>query len=284
MPRVILHADDLGVSEGTNEAIIDSHIRGVLTSTSIVATTPAFTDATRRLLEAPELDVGAHLSLNLGRPVAPIDEVGLLTNRDGLLLPSFARHLRRSQDPAYLRQVSIEVEAQLERMHDADLQLSHADSQQHVHMIPGIRDVIAERVAATGIRHLRHSVEPWRGHPDIGRPTNLLKCATVAMFAACRPRHAPKPDKRVRFVGLRHTGQMTEHRLIHYLENLGPGSWEIVMHPGTGDFDGHHDVNPTIADYLRLPERLMEWEVLTSSRVRRCIAEAGLSTIRFADL
>jgi predicted glycoside hydrolase/deacetylase ChbG (UPF0249 family) len=77
---------------------------------------------------------------------------------------------------------------------------------------------------------------------------------------------------------------MTEHRLIHYLENLGPGSWEIVMHPGTGDFDGHHDVNPTIADYLRLPERQMEWEVLTSSRVRRCIAEAGLSTIRFADL
>ncbi len=279
MRRIIIHADDFGISEGANEAIIDCHLRGVLTSTSVLATLPAFGHAVSLRAEAPDLDCGAHLSLNLGRPAAPPAAVSLLLDGNGMLRYSFAYHLYRSLDKAYLRQVGIEVEAQLTKLIDSGFELSHADSQQHVHMIPGIRDVIAEKINQTGIPYLRHSVEPWSGHPGIGRPVNLLKCATVALFAA-RRRHL---GNTIGFIGLRHTGQMTADRLAHYFATLGPGKWEIAVHPGTGRLDRNTEVHRPIADYLLLKERRIEWDALISGRIRECIDANGIKLVGFSD-
>lgn len=275
-----MHADDFGVSRGANEAIVDSHRRGLLTSTSVMATLPAFVHAANLMPEAQGLSFGAHLSLNLGRPVAPPSAVGLLLDRNGLLKYSYAFHMYRSLNKKYLHQVGIELEAQLAKLRDHQFALDHADSQQHVHMIPRIRDVVAETVERSGIPHLRHSVEPWTGHPSIGRPVNLLKCATVASFAS-RRRHFRSP---VGFIGLRHTGRMTVDRLVHYLTELGPGTWEIAVHPGTGELEDDTTIHRPIADYLRHNDRRIEWEALTSNKVRECAEAARVDLIRFCDL
>jgi len=279
MRQFIIQADDLGVSEGTNMAIFDSHLSGALTSTSVIATLPAFDHAADLIAEAPDLGCGAHLSLNLGRPVAPVSTVELLLDPNGLLRYPFSYHLRRSTQREYLRQVGIEVEAQLTKMIDGGFRLDHADSQQHIHMIPGIRDVIMEKVRKAGIRFLRHSVEPWSGHPGNAPKINFIKSATVALLAARRPTLSCP----IGFIGLRHTGQMTVDRVIHYLDNLGPGIWEIALHPGTGEFSDDPTIHQPIADYLRLPERRMEWKDLTSDRLRDHLRATQIETIAFGD-
>ena len=275
-----MHADDFGVSRGPNEAIVDSHRRGVLTSTSVLATLPAFSHAVDLIPEVKGLGFGAHLSLNLGRPVAPPSAVGLLLDRNGLLVFSYAFHMRRSLSKEYLRQVKIELEAQLAKLCNHGFALDHADSQQHVHMIPRIRDVVVEAAEGYGIPHLRHSVEPWTGHPGIGRPINLLKCVAVASFASRRRHHG----SRVGFIGLRHTGRMTVDRLDHYLKRLGHGTWEITVHPGTGELENDPTIPRPIADYLGHRNRRIEWEALTSDRVRECVNATCVELIRFSDV
>lgn len=275
-----MHADDFGVSCGANTAIVDSYQRGLLTSTSVMATLPALGHATDLLPEVKGLGFGAHLSLNLGRPVAPPSAVGLLLDRDGLLEHSYAFHMYRSLNKEYLRQVQIELDAQLAKLCDHGFVLGHADSQQHVHMIPRIRDVVAETVERWGISFLRHSVEPWTGHPSIGRPVNLLKCAVVASFASQRPSHG----SRVGFIGLRHTGRMSADRLVHYLTRLDHGTWEIAVHPGTGELEDETALHRPIADYLRHKDRRIEWEALTSDRVRECADAGCIDLIRFSDV
>ena len=275
-----MHADDFGLSPGTNEAIVDAHLQGVVTSTSVIATLPSFEDAARRITEVPELGIGAHLCLNLGHPVAPPSRVGLLLDENGLLNDSYAFHLYRSLSQKYLDQVAVEVEAQLMKMAGRGINLDHVSSQMHIHMIPRIRDVVMEISEEFRIPHVRHAVEPWTGHPNLGRPVNLLKCLTVAGFASLRPRL----QSEVKFLGLRHSGRLTVERLEHYFSILKPGIWEIVVHPGTGWFDGDPNIYGPIGDYMRLKHRRIEWNALTSTRLNTVAEALGIEFVRFSDI
>jgi chitin disaccharide deacetylase len=60
MRRLIVNADDFGFAAGVNEGIIEAHVRGVLTSTSLMVGRPAARDAARLAREHPALSVGLH--------------------------------------------------------------------------------------------------------------------------------------------------------------------------------------------------------------------------------
>ena len=61
--RLIVNADDAGLTVGHNRAVIQAHRHGVVTSTSLLANGPAFQDAVARLSDCPGLGVGVHLTL-----------------------------------------------------------------------------------------------------------------------------------------------------------------------------------------------------------------------------
>jgi predicted glycoside hydrolase/deacetylase ChbG (UPF0249 family) len=58
--RLIVNADDFGLAAGVNEGIIEAHVRGVLTSTSLMVNRPGATDAARLARDHPALSVGLH--------------------------------------------------------------------------------------------------------------------------------------------------------------------------------------------------------------------------------
>jgi predicted glycoside hydrolase/deacetylase ChbG (UPF0249 family) len=60
VPRLIINADDFGYAEGINRGIIDAHVRGVLTSTSLMVDGAAAEQAAALGREHPELSVGLH--------------------------------------------------------------------------------------------------------------------------------------------------------------------------------------------------------------------------------
>ena len=72
-PRLVVNADDFGLSTGVNRGILEAHAAGVVSSVSVLVNTPGWTDALRRLRDlgpAPGLGVGLHLNLTMGRPVS----------------------------------------------------------------------------------------------------------------------------------------------------------------------------------------------------------------------
>jgi chitin disaccharide deacetylase len=58
--RLIVNADDFGLTEGVNRGIIEAHTRGIVTSTSLMVDFPAAQDAVRLAAEHPHLSIGLH--------------------------------------------------------------------------------------------------------------------------------------------------------------------------------------------------------------------------------
>jgi len=80
---LIINADDFGMSEEVNEAVIRAYKEGVLTSTSLMVTGAAFEQAVRLAKENPGLGVGIHLVSVVGQSVLPHSEIGSLLMRIG---------------------------------------------------------------------------------------------------------------------------------------------------------------------------------------------------------
>src|ERR1700756_2566387 len=75
MRRLIINADDFGLTEGVNRAILEGHRRGVITSTTLMANGRQFSSAARSAQSAAELSVGCHVVLVDGEPLLPREQV-----------------------------------------------------------------------------------------------------------------------------------------------------------------------------------------------------------------
>ena len=60
MRRLIVNADDFGLAAGVNEGIIEAHVNGVLTSTSLMVERSEAADAVRLARAHPALSIGLH--------------------------------------------------------------------------------------------------------------------------------------------------------------------------------------------------------------------------------
>src|SRR5512141_57922 len=82
MKRLIVNADDFGLTTGVNRAIIECHQRGIVTSATLMANSAAFEDAVALAKQNPRLSVGCHVTLMDGEPLLPASKVSSLL-RDG---------------------------------------------------------------------------------------------------------------------------------------------------------------------------------------------------------
>jgi chitin disaccharide deacetylase len=239
-PGLIINADDLGIHPSINEGILSAYRHGILTSCTMLMTTAYLQNTVRDYVRPKALPIGIHLSLTLGKAVAPHAEVPDLIDADGnlkltadrLILAAF----KGEQGSALLRQIRREFEAQLALARDHGLQPTHADSHQHVHMNPVIFRLVEELLPHFGIERLRRSREPFRGFvfgpdlPDVVRRNNFAKWALLRWRAAgLRPALATADE----FFGVLYSGAVTLRALHALLRAAAPDrSLEICIHPG----------------------------------------------------
>src|SRR5215211_6942485 len=123
--RLIVNADDFGISEEVNEAVIRAYKEGVLTSASLMVTGAAFESAVRLAKENPGLAVGIHLVTVMGRSVLPHKEVPSLVDESGdFSSKAAAAGLKYFFSPRARRELRKEVAAQFEKFHSTGLRLS----------------------------------------------------------------------------------------------------------------------------------------------------------------
>lgn len=154
MKHLILNADDFGYSYGVNYGIIESHLRGVLTSTTLMAGMPGFDHAVSLAKAHPSLGVGVHLTLTCGRPV--------LTDHKTLTEPNGDFHSQayyhNEEQPLDKDEVYREWKAQIEKVLAAGIHPTHLDSHHHVHTFRGLEDVFVRlaREYDLPVRNSRH--------------------------------------------------------------------------------------------------------------------------------
>lgn len=150
--RVIINADDFGLSTENNQVIVAAFRQGVISSATLMANTPAFVDACT-LVHAEGLHgrVGLHVNLTHGQPLTqPIATHRAFCSPAGEFDLNLSRHsLSLSQDVrAAVRQ---EIQAQWQRCLDHDVRPSHVDSHQHVHNLWPVGEELARFAAEHGV-------------------------------------------------------------------------------------------------------------------------------------
>jgi predicted glycoside hydrolase/deacetylase ChbG (UPF0249 family) len=243
--RLILNADDFGLTPGINRAIGELHVAGVLTSSTLMANGPAFDDAVAVAHAHPTLGVGCHIVLTDGVPLAPLEHIPGLLGPDGRTLrPSlldFIQALLRGK----IKPAEIELEAlfQIHKLQRADIRITHLDTHKHTHLFP----VVAERLFALAdsnrIPAIRNPFEPaWSFALGQGKPARRLAIKQMGRmrpgFEASLRLHQGRILTTGGTIAISTTGQLSAGTLAEILDALPPaGTYELCCHPGYNDAD-----------------------------------------------
>jgi chitin disaccharide deacetylase len=290
MKRLIVNADDFGLTAGVNRAIIEGHVQGIITSTSLLANGTAFDPAVAMASDHSKLGVGVHLNLTEGRPVSVPADVASLLNAHGLFVSGPVRQAKRVLiGRVNLREVERELRSQIEKVRAAGVQITHLDGHQHLHMLPPVLDLViklAREVAIGGVRcAAEHRVELLQ-LMDRDRSSSLavlkqfLTGRALSMLSSSmkqKMRHAGLrfPDH---FYGLTQTGFLDATAVMKILQHLRHGISELMCHPGYLD-----------ADLAGKPTRLLgqregELRALTEPAVKRLITEQAIELIHYGTM
>jgi hopanoid biosynthesis associated protein HpnK len=241
--RLIVNADDFGLTSGVNRAIVELHQAGVLTSTTLMAKAAATEPAIALALQNPSLGVGCHIVLVDGEPVLPPREIPtLVDSRTGCFPPKLTAFLSRLFT-GRIRSAEIEAEAaaQIALLQHRGLRLTHVDTHKHAHMFPAVLRPVLRAAAKAGIHAVRNPFEPeWavRASPR----ASIVRSAEV--FALRR--FGPYFRRILSEEGLSTTdgtiavaatGVVNADTVRSLLQQLPSGTWELVTHPGYNDAD-----------------------------------------------
>jgi predicted glycoside hydrolase/deacetylase ChbG (UPF0249 family) len=267
--KLIVNADDFGISEAVNRGIVDAHDRGIVTSTSLMATGPAFEHAVELARSRPGLAVGVHLTLTEQRPLT--SELGFVT-ANGTLPRHTVQLLRQILGKRVsLPHVHRELDAQIRRVRAAGIAISHLDGHQHVHVLPGVTGVVADLAAVHGISAVRSPAERLRGYMlrDARQLRRVAEQAALNLF--CKAAPFERLWRSDGFAGFYFGGRLDEANLATVLDHLpADGTVELMCHPGT------EDMRPTDGwQYAWAAER----DALTSPRIRELLLVRGVQLV-----
>jgi hopanoid biosynthesis associated protein HpnK len=283
---LILNADDFGLTRGVNEGIIRAHREGILTSTTLMATGPAFEDAVGRAKATPTLGVGCHLVLVGGVAIAPPQLLPSLVDSQGRLPRSLDQFFTRlSLGRIRPQEIEVELRAQIEKIRRAGIEPTHCDTHKHTHAHPSVMKVLGPLLREMKIRRVRKPVEylrdSWAWSRGLPRAPKRMVSAAVVRVVAFRFQSISRrygllcPD---RFLGLAATGELGPTALRELLDRVHEGSTEIMVHPGVRDAD----LESTGSRLQQ--ERQNELEGLLAPEVRSAIDEHGIRLITYRDL
>jgi chitin disaccharide deacetylase len=284
--RLIINADDFGLTPGVNRAILEAHTHGLVTSATLMANGSAFDHAVRLARSAADFDVGCHIVLVDGSPVSNPSEIPTLT--DGGRHGEFERNLsgfaaRAVRGRLNAEEIEREAIAQISKLQTAGIPVSHIDTHKHLHALPQILRPLLRAAKASGIRAIRNPFGRIAFSLIAARPKLWKRWGEVAVLNSlagrfCRAVAAEGMITPDGSLGIAATGELDEQLFRLVLENLPAGTWEFVTHPGYND-----------ADLERIRTRLRnsretELRLLTSAQTRHSLARNGIELTSYRNL
>ena len=290
--RIIVNADDFGLTEGVNRGISEARLRGVVSSTSFIANAAGFDDAVRMALNNcgnghPPLSIGCHIVLVDGRPLLGSEAVESLLEEGGAFRATFFEFgLSAMGGMLSAKEIEAEATAQIQKIQRMGISISHVDTHKHAHLFPGVIKPILRAAKGCGIRAIRN---PFYTNcfPEFGAVRRNVMLAKRYLQVPLLRRFAMEFRRLVDAEGLATTDGCVgvyepaladAETLERVLARVPEGTWELVCHPGYVDEDLRR-----VKTRLR-ESRTAELELLTSRGVREIFEREGIEIISYRDL
>jgi len=243
--RLIINADDFGLTRGVNRAIAELHQAKALTSATLMATGAAFDDAVALAHANPALGVGCHVTLTDGTPVLSPQSIPTLLGPDGKnfrpSLSNFVQMLLRGMISE--EEIEREALAQVEKLQRAGIHVTHLDTHKHTHLFPAVTRPLLRVAERCSIGAIRNPFErPWSLALGHGNRLRRFQVKLLGNLQTRFERQLQVRDARVLTtdgtIGISATGHLdasTLRQLLHALP--AEGSFELCCHPGYNDGD-----------------------------------------------
>lgn len=261
MTRLIVNADDYGLTRTVSSGIRRAHRDGIVTSTTCMMNMPGVAgDVAVAMAECPGLDLGTHLVLTAGAPSRPPASVPALVGRDGRFHKLDAVRCDGGRFPA--AQVRDEWRAQIEALLAMGARPSHLDSHHHAaYLHPALYEVMVGLAGEYGL--------PIRNPVPLGTDRGLAERAVLDTVRRYPSVPVPTPDG---MVASFMADGATVANLLAILAALPEGTVELMCHPGVVDAE-----LMAVSTYNR--PRGVELEVLTGDTVRAAVADLGIDLV-----
>ncbi len=277
MLSLVITADDLGLDPRRDDGILLAYARGAITQASLMVGGPSAASAVRAA-QRIGLPMGLHLDLTETPPSAPPAEIATLLDTDG---HKRGKHGLRAAiasgqvDPAHVaREAEAQIAAYAALVGEPP---AHVDGHQHAHAIPELAPVLADVLAAAGVRTTRI---PAQRDVALGGEAARFYRAVADEGARAREVFARRGVRSTAaFVGLDLMGAASSSERLRdaVLAHVGASeSVELMTHPGF--------VGETWDEFNRSPDREHELRVLCSLPFEALVRDGRARLITFAEI
>lgn len=272
MKRLIITADDFGLSSGVNRAIEQGWRDGLLTGASIMPGGIAFDEAVDIARRNPALQIGLHLTLVQGRAVLPPAELPDLVDADGFFSDNpVMAGIRYFFDRGLYCQLKRELEAQIKKVLYAGISLTHVDGHLNMHLHPTVFRILVELMPRYGISSFRLAQERLSDNLRNDRERMFGKIIECLIFGFLTGHARPELDRMgIQYAsevkGVLNSGRMTEKYILKIIDGVKEGLTELYFHPGIMP---DAEVSRLMPDYCHQ----VELAAITSSLVRQRLRE-----------
>ncbi len=279
MKRLIVNADDFGLSPEVNAGIMRAHRNGILRSASLMVAEPAARAAAGLARDNPDLDVGLHAVVCRGRSLLDGARLGAAIGPSGQFIDSpVAAGMRYFFDRSLRAAMTDELRAQVERHLELVGYLNHIDGHLNFHVHPLFADILVNLAVEYKVPCIRLPRERVMTTLRLRHDNAARKLVESAIFRTLSRRTLRLMTERGltstdALFGLHQSGNLSEDYVVGVIDRIRDGTTELYFHPAA-DIGG---IPPSAAAQL-------EVEILTSPRVRNAIVRNGIELITFADL
>jgi predicted glycoside hydrolase/deacetylase ChbG (UPF0249 family) len=291
MRRLIINADDFGMTSGVNRAILDAHRSGTVTSATIMANELATDEAIALANASPSLATGCHVVLVDGRPLSNLDRVRSLIgshNGTGAHFRPGVAHLAMAAVSGRIRSNEVQNEAgeQIARLRSRGVAPSHVDCHMHSHILPVILRAVLQASRENGVMAIRSPFEPAWAVAATHKPSSLRSWNRSAQVTVLRSLQSQFIDAVTKSgmkttdgsIGIAVTGLLNRELFTSLVDAMPHGTWELVTHPGYND----RDLASASTELKK--SREIELDLLTAAETLELIRLRGIELINYRDL
>ena len=280
MKKLIINADDFGLTGGINKGIILAHKKGILTSATLIPNMSGFEEAVTLAKENKTLGVGIHLNIIRGKPVSDPQKVETLLNNKGNFLTIYPFLKKFISRKINIKEIEYEFSAQIEKVLKEGIEITHFDSEKHIHSLPPIMKIVIKLAKEYRIPRIRFINEFCLSFSIRSLKAIIVSYLNKRMKETILKARILIPD---RFYGICESGKMNVEKFKKIFSNISPGITEIMTHPGIID-DEYKRIEQEYGPYYLGKEREKELEALIDSDLKDIIKKENIHLINYGDI